>query len=362
MHRSAATLLLSVTVIVLSSPSGALAQVTAKVPAPSSQALIEDEKNTVDVFEAVGPATAFVTQNRTRMVRSGFRIMPLEVPGGTGSGIVWDKKGHIVTNFHVVDGAKSLTVTLYNQKTYPAKVVGGERRKDIAVIKVDAPRSVLRAIRLPPRGHRFRVGQKTLAVGNPFGLDHTLTTGVISALDRELRGYGGVTITGMVQTDASINPGNSGGPLVDSRGQLIGMNTTIISKSGSSAGIGFAVPVATMRRIVPQLIAKGHVENVGIGVSLVPDDVAGRVGIRGVIVRAVLKGGPAAKAGIRGLSESRRGVSLGDVIVGLDGKKIETYDDLYTALDGRAAGERVEVKLSRGDKTLKKHLKLIRLK
>ena len=305
----------------------------------------DDERNTIEIFNHAAPAVVFVTQNQT--VRNWRTAREMEVPAGSGTGFIWDKSGHIVTNYHVIDGGSSLTVTLYNQKTYPARLVGGEPKKDIAVLKIDAPASELHAIQLPETGYELSVGQKTLAIGNPFGLDHTLTTGIISAIGRDQRGYGGVTIPDMIQTDASINPGNSGGPLLDSAGSLIGMNTMIYSQSGASAGIGFAVPVSTIRRIVPQIISTGKVQQIGLGISILSDAVARQNGVNGVIIRAVGEKTPAAKAGLRGLSSNAHGTYMGDIIVGIDDKTVSNYDQLYNALDSHKPGDRVNVKIRR---------------
>jgi S1-C subfamily serine protease len=320
------------------------ARVTPAVPPPSDGAFLEDERNTMDVFDAASRATVFVTQRQ--LVRDFTRGV-VEVPQGSGTGFLWDDRGHVVTNFHVVDGARSLTVTLSDGSEYPATFVGGEPRKDIAVLRIDAPADKLVAIRLPPDGHAPRVGQKAIAIGNPFGLDNTLTVGVISALGRDVEGYGGVTIRDMVQTDASINPGNSGGPLLDSQGRLIGMNTMIFSRSGSSAGIGFAVPASTIKRVVSQIVLFGKPQNVGLGVTLLHDEQARRLGIRGVILREVTPGSPAADAGLVGLRQTPRGIAIGDVIVAIDGKPIVRYDDLYQSLDTRSPGEIVRVRVLR---------------
>jgi S1-C subfamily serine protease len=319
---------------------------TPAVPPPSDAALLEDEQNSVQVFRAAAPAAVFVTQ--TQIVVDHWRRRALEVPSGTGTGFIWDADGHVVTNFHVVANARGLTVTLQDQSTWPATLVGGDPRKDVAVLKIEAPKDKLTAVRRPAPGYVPEVGQKVLAIGNPFGLDHTLTTGVISAMGREVKGYGEVTIRGVIQTDASINPGNSGGPLLDSRGQLIGMNTMIYSPSGSSAGIGFAIPVATVERVVGEVITTGKVEVVGLGVALLDDRYAQQIGVRGVIIQEVLRGSPAEAAGLMGLRTSVRGVSVGDVIVSIDDKPIASYDDYYTALDTRRAGEKVRVGLLRG--------------
>ncbi|HSN98628.1 MAG TPA: trypsin-like peptidase domain-containing protein, partial [Candidatus Nanopelagicales bacterium] len=317
------------------------------VPPPSPGARIEDERNTIAVFREAAPSTVFVTQRR--LVVDRFWGTATEVPAGSGSGFVWDQDGHIVTNFHVIDGARSLIVTLQGDKAFPAKVIGAEPRKDIAVLKIDPQGEPLKPIRVAPQRDPFEVGQKTIAIGNPFGLDHTLTTGVISAVGRQVDGIGGVTIRDMIQTDAAINPGNSGGPLLDSGGQLIGMNTMIFSKSGSSAGIGFAVPSSTIARIVPQIIRSGRAEQVGLGIQLDPAQrLERRLGLRGVIVISVMPGSAAEQAGLKGLTETDRGLSLGDVIVSIDGVPVTDYDALYNALDGKKPGEKAKVEVIRG--------------
>ncbi len=318
----------------------------------------DDERNTVDVFTQSAASTVFVTQKRVVVDYLAGRAV--EVPSGAGSGFVWDNQGHIVTNFHVITKARNIMVTLQNQKALPAKLVGAEPRKDIAVLKIVVPKDKLTPVRLPPNGHALQVGQKVLAIGNPFALDHTLTTGVVSALGREVNGIGRVTIRDMIQTDAAINPGNSGGPLLDSSGRLIGMNTMILSKSGASAGIGFAVPVDTIRRIVPQLIKNGKVEQVGLGVRIDPlRRLERRFGIKGVVVLGVIEGTPAARAGLRGLRQTPEGLGLGDVLIGLDSERIKNYDDLYNALDKRKAGEKVQVRVLRGRRSFLVPMELV---
>ncbi len=218
---------------------------------------------------------------------------------------------------------------------------------DLAVLHIKAPESELPPLELGDSG-QLVVGQKVLAIGNPFGLDQTLTTGIVSALGREIKSVGGITIQDVIQTDAAINPGNSGGPLLDSAGRLIGLNTMIYSTSGSSAGIGFAVPVSAIKRVVPQLIAHGKVTRAGIGVELLPDIYAHSWGVDGVIIRKVQPGGPAQAAQLRGISVDRWGrITLGDVIVGVDGKKIGNFDELFRALDPHSPGDEVRVELSR---------------
>lgn len=346
-------------------PTGALA---APLPPASAEAglmapgaLSEDERNTMAIFRTAAPSTVFVTQKRT--VVDYFAGTSEEVPSGSGSGFVWDEEGHIVTNYHVIQGAQALEVTLQDQQSFEARVIGADPRKDIAVLKIEAPRGLLRPIRLPAPGHQIEVGQKAVAIGNPFGLDHTLTRGTVSALGRKMQGAGGVTIRDMIQTDAAINPGNSGGPLLDSAGQLMGINTMIFSRSGSSAGIGFAVPVNTVTRVVPQIIRTGKAEQVGLGVEIDPAQrLERRAGLQGVIVLGVTPGSPAERAGLQGARQTRRGIALGDVIVGVDDKKVDTYDDLYTHLDGHKPGDKVPLKIRRNDQIISTTIDLIALR
>jgi S1-C subfamily serine protease len=298
----------------------------------------------------------FVTQ--TRIVEDYLAGTLQEVPAGSGSGFVWDDKGTVVTNFHVVEGARSVTVTFHDQQTFEAKIIGIDPRKDIAVLKVDAPAKVLIPIQVA-KAEQLEVGQKAIAIGNPVGLDHTLTTGVISALGRQVQGAGGVSIRDMIQTDAAINPGNSGGPLLDSSGQLIGMNTMIYSKTGGSAGIGFAVPISTISRIVPQIMKTGRAEQVGIGIAVDPlQKLERRLGLEGVIILQVPEASPAAIAGLKGLTRTRRGLALGDVIVGVDSARVVHFDDLYTALDAHKPDETVKLVVQRGEARVNIPIKL----
>ena len=311
---------------------------------PGPNARTEDEDNSIRVFRAAAPSTVFVT--KTNIVFDRF-ARPVEVPLGTGSGFIWDAAGHVVTNYHVVAGARRFSVTMHDHKTFDAELVGMDDRKDIAVLKLEDAPPNLQPIRVE-RGLELSVGQKTLAIGNPFGLDQTLTTGVISALGRSVPGAGGVTIRDMVQTDAAINPGNSGGPLLDSSGRLIGMNTMIYSGSGASAGIGFAVPVAAIARVVPQIIRGGKPDRIGIGIGIDPSQSLERqYRIRGVLVMEVAEGGPADRAGLKGAVRTRRGIAFSDVIVGIDGEPVRNYDDFYNILDRHEPGEKVKVTVNR---------------
>lgn len=330
-----------------------------QLPALGPGARTEDERNTIAIFEMAAPATVFVTQSQ--VVQDFWSRRRQSVATGSGTGFIWDREGHIVTNAHVVADARRgrvrrntrFEVTLYGGKRYPATLVGVAEKKDIAVLKIKANQSELSAITLAPAHGKLSVGQKTVAIGNPFGLDHTLTTGVVSALNREVVGFGGVTIRDMIQTDASINPGNSGGPLLNSSGQLIGINTMIYSKSGSSSGIGFAVPVSTVRRLVPQLITYGEPRHVGLGVVLAEDALARRWGERGVVVVQVAPSGPADRAGLRSLvQDRRRGTVQYDVIESIDGVAVRSYDDLFNALDPHNPGDKIVVGVLRGGQRL----------
>ncbi len=328
------------------SSSGTPAAGTPVVAAPGPQALLEDERNTIDIFHATSNSVVFVTSAQWQ--RGGlFGLSATQVSQGTGSGFIWDDDRHVVTNFHVVRGNNAFSVSFADGTSYEAKLIGVDPHKDLAVLELDASVSLPRPL-AQGSSKSLRVGQKVLAIGNPFGLDHTLTTGVISALGREMQSLAGTTIEDVIQTDASINPGSSGGPLLDSSGRLIGVNTSIISASGQSAGIGFAVPVDTVKRVVPQLIKEGRVRRVGVGVRILPDHQAANLGVEGVVVTEPVPGGAAARAGIRPMEIDRRGrVYNMDVIVGIDDIPVSTFDDLYRALDTKKPGERVTLHLKR---------------
>jgi S1-C subfamily serine protease len=328
---------------------------SAQVDQPIPPGLLEDERNTIDLFRKTAASVVFVTN--TALQRDLFMNVH-EVQQGSGSGFIWDTEGHVVTNFHVVQGGRRFTVTLSDGNTYDATVVGAEANKDLAVLRIQAPSAALVPIE-PGDSDQLVVGQKVLAIGNPFGLDQTLTTGIISALGREITSVMGTTIQDVIQTDAAINPGNSGGPLLDSRGRLIGVNTAIVSASGSSAGIGFAVPVATVMRVVPQLIESGHVKRAGLGITFFADTLTRRWGVKGVVIRDVVAGSAADRAGLRPAHVDRAGrVRFGDVIIGIDDAKIETYDDLYQAMDQHQAGDQVTVRVLRDDRETSIKLRL----
>lgn len=326
---------------------------------PIPPELLPSERNTIDVFRRVGPSVVYVTNNALR--RDYFSMNVTEVPQGTGSGFLWDDQGHVVTNFHVIENGQTFSITLPSGVTREARVVGVEPRKDLAVLRFDTAGLSLAPLPVG-RSDSLIVGQKVLAIGNPFGLDRTLTTGIISALGREFPTRGGFVIEDVIQTDASINPGNSGGPLIDSAGRVIGVNTAIYSPSGTSLGIGFAIPIDTVARIVPQLIRYGQVRRAGLGVTVVPDHLVRGWGVDGVVVREVFPGSSAERAGLRSIGIDRRGnVMSADIVTAIDDQPIKNFAALSNALDNRKPGEEITLTVVRGAETLRIRLTLSEL-
>jgi S1-C subfamily serine protease len=312
--------------------------------------LFSGEKSTIALFRQASPAVVNITAIGVQ--RDLFTLNLYQIPQGTGSGFVWDTRGNIITNFHVIQNADAAQVTLADQSNWKARVVGVAPDKDLAVLRIDAP-----AKRLPPipigTSKDLQVGQSVFAIGNPFGLDQTLTTGVISALNREIESVTRRPIQGVIQSDAAINPGNSGGPLLDSAGRLIGVNTAIYSPSGASAGIGFAIPVDTVNRIVPELIRSGKVTRPGLGVQIADEQIAQRLGVSGVLVVDVAKGSAASRAGIQPTRRDAEGrLRLGDIIVAIDGKKVTTPNDMFLLLEKYQIGDAVTVLMLRDGKTI----------
>ncbi len=311
--------------------------------------LAADEVNTIDIFRANSPSVVYVTSIALR--RGLFSLNAVEIPQGTGSGFVWDKQGRIVTNYHVISDANRVQVTMADNTTWKAVLVGAAPDKDIAVLQIDAPHLLLQPINIG-QSKDLLVGQKVFAIGNPFGLDQTITSGIISALNREIKAVTGRTIGGVIQTDAAINPGNSGGPLLDSAGRLIGVNTAIYSPSGAYAGIGFAVAVDIVNSIVPQIIKNGRVIRPGIGVTLADERVAKRLGIQGVLILNIERGSPAEDAGLRPTIQSRGEIILGDIITAVAGEKVESFEDLQTELERYGVGSEVLFNINRNGETL----------
>src|SRR5438477_11947747 len=325
--------------------SSAAVSPAASVADPS---MATDEQNNIDVYKATAPGVVYIQSTTT--VRDFFGLYA-DAREGAGSGSIIDEQGDILTNYHVIADSEKLTVSFGSGKSYPAKVEGKDPDTDLAVIRLLEPAK--EALTVVPLGDsdKLAVGQKVLAIGNPFGLDRTLTTGVISGLQRPIRAENGRQIEGAIQTDASINPGNSGGPLLDSHGRMIGINSQIESPSGASAGVGFAIPVNIAKRIVPQLVRNGSVQRPSLSITSRDVEALGRQAqlpvSDGVLIWTVRAGGAAANAGLRGLAQTEEGIELGDIIVGVDGEKIANNDDLYRVLDKHQIGDTVNVEVIR---------------
>jgi len=338
-----------------------LAVITAPIqaqPGSYSEFFTEDEKNNIAVFKRASPSVVNITNSR--LVRSFYALNPQEVPQGSGTGFVWNEDGYIVTNFHVIQQADRVMVTLQDGTTYDAALIGADPDKDLAVVRIEAPDRELVPIR-PGDSSQLEVGRKVIAIGNPFGLDTTMTVGVVSALGREINSVSRRTIDDVVQTDAAINPGNSGGPLLNSLGELIGVNTAIYSPSGASSGIGFAIPVNTVKRIVPELINYGRVQTPRLGISLIPQPEYYRRlwDISGVIVMDVLEGSDPDRLGMRGLTRVERGrIRLGDVIVEVEGEPVRNEDDLASIIERYEAGDVVDVVTRRDNRLLEYEVEL----
>lgn len=306
----------------------------------------DDEANTTEVFQRASPAVVFVTSSELR--RQRFTRNVTEIPRGAGSGFIWDAAaGLVVTNYHVVAGADRLTITLADEDAFQAEVVGLAPERDLAVLRMIDPPAGL--VELPVGdSSELSVGRKVMAIGNPFGLDTTLTVGVVSALDREIQSPSNRTIRGVIQTDAAINPGNSGGPLLNSMGQLVGVNTAIYSPSGGSAGIGFAIPVNTVSEVVPQLIAFGKIMRPVLGVELASDRWLRRYRVEGVPIVRTFRGFPADNAGMVGARRGSRGeIILGDVITEIEGERVANNDEFLSAMEKHRVGDIIDIVTTR---------------
>ncbi len=315
--------------------------------------LAEDEKSTIELFENSRDSVVFIT-TRQRVMDAWTRNI-FSVPSGTGSGFIWDDEGHVITNFHVIKGASEATVRVTDGRDYKASLVGASPTHDIAVLRIN-----VRFQRYMPvpigTSNDLKVGQKVFAIGNPFGLDWTLTTGIVSALDRSLPSGDGRNIDNLIQTDAAINPGNSGGPLLDSAGRLIGINTAIYSPSGASAGIGFAVPVDTVNRVVPQIISRGKYIRPAMGITVdskLNKRLAEHLKISGVIILSISPGSAAEEAGLEGATVTPEGnIVANDVIVAIDGKPIDSVDKLFSRIDNYKVGDTIKLTVRRyGDRS-----------
>ncbi len=312
------------------------------------------EQTTIEIFRQASPSVVFITTLAERV--NFWRRDITRMPRGTGSGFVWDKHGHVVTNYHVIKGASEIHIRLNDQRSFRAVLVGVSPTHDIAVLRMPVPVNPPTPL-LIGSSHDLQVGQSMFAIGNPFGLDHTLTTGVVSALNRSIRDDDGSIIRDLIQTDAAINPGNSGGPLLDSAGRLVGVNTAIYSPSGANVGIGFAVPVDEVNRVVPKLIAHGKYQRPSLGISI--DDrisrlITEKLEIDGVLILTVEENSAAAKAGLRGTSRLRDNeLIVGDIIQHIGGHKVQDTESLLDALDQLRIGDRVEVLFLRNNKSMR---------
>ena len=331
--------------------AGATVSLESEVPITAGGLRLQtSERNNIELFRRTSPAVVNIV-NRA-LVRQGgmFRTNLAEATQGTGTGFVWDEQGHVVTNYHVVHESHRLFVTLHDQSQWEATVVGAAPHKDLAVLRIEAPKTSLVPLGLGDSSS-LAVGQNVYAIGNPFGLDQTLTTGIVSGLGREIRSMTNHKITDVIQTDAAINPGNSGGPLLNSAGHLVGVNTAIYSPSGAYAGIGFAVPVDDVKRAVPEMIERGSVRRPGLGFVPVSSSIGRRMGIQGVGIAEVNPGSAAETAGLRSARRMRDGRWSIDVIVAIDDNPIRREEDLFDALDAREIGETVDVVVQRGGQT-----------
>jgi len=313
--------------------------------------LAPDEKTNIDIFKSASPSVVHITTLQN--AASFFSMDVQQIPQGTGTGFLWDKDGDIVTNYHVIQGGDAARVTLSDQSTYKAILVGAFPDRDLAVLRISAPQGNIKPI-LVGTSADLRVGQKVYAIGNPFGLDQTLTTGIVSALGREIESATRRVIRGVIQTDAAINPGNSGGPLLDSAGRLIGVNTMIYSPSGASAGIGFAIPVDEINRVVPKLIQDGRYLRPSLGISAAPPDFNKALGLpEGVAVIGVIAQGPAASIGLQPFTRDITGAIVsGDIITAVNGKSVANYDRLLEALEAYRVGDKVNLQVKRDRRSL----------
>lgn len=322
-------------------------------PVTARGELAAAERTSIGIFQQASPSVVFITTLADRINRWTRDVT--QIPRGTGSGFVWDSHGHVVTNYHVIEKAAAIHVRLEDQRSFRAVLVGASPSHDIAVLRISTRDNP--PLPLPiGASHDLLVGQSVFAIGNPFGLDHTLTTGVISALQRSIKTEDGNSIEGLIQTDAAINPGNSGGPLLDSAGRLVGINTAIFSPSGAYAGIGFAVPVDTVNRVVPQLIAHGRYQRPALGISV--DDristlITRQLDVQGVLILTVQPDSAAEAAGLRSTRMvGDDGLIPGDIILSIGSHKVQDTESLLDALDQYSIGDKVPVHFLRDKQIL----------
>ncbi len=324
--------------------------------------LTKEEKRNIEIFKKNRDSVVFISTHQR--VVDYYSLTRYTVPKGSGSGFIWDKKGHIVTNYHVIDGASIANVKLHNGKSYRASLVGAYPRRDIAVLKINAPKSELKPVKVGSSSN-LKVGQSVYAIGNPFGLDWTMTKGIVSALNRKVPSSDGVLMSGAIQTDAAINPGNSGGVMLDSSGRVIGVNSAIFSPSGGSVGIGFAIPIDLVKRVVDKLIKYGKYIKPSIGIETderINQYLKDTLGIKGVAILGLLRGSDALNKGLIPANFYSDGtIDFGDIIVGVNGKRVESVYDLDDILERQKIGSSVELNIIRGKKRIKVPIKLIGL-
>jgi S1-C subfamily serine protease len=343
-------LLMLLLVVIIALPSlklwfsfGVLGQPRAITP---RGALADFEQTTVNLFNETSPSVVYINTNS--QIINPFRRRIEEVPVGTGSGFVWDQEGHIVTNYHVLENASSAEVVFFDQSSFKADLIGASPSNDLAVLRISAPKNLLRPV-VVGESRDLQVGQSVFAIGNPFGLNQTLTTGVISAKSRTIKSPAGTTIEDAIQIDAAINPGNSGGPLLDSAGRLVGVNTAIYSPSGASAGVGFSIPVDIVNRVVPEIIEKGSYEPPKLGISINEEYnelIKRSIGVEGVAILDIQKGGPADLAGLREIRRAPTGIRV-DMITEIAGRKVSTVRELTDRLQALQRGKRIQITINR---------------
>jgi S1-C subfamily serine protease len=334
-------------------------QSQAQVDFGSQRSLNREEQANVNVFKVASPSVVNISTQRAIAARRGDVTLNIgRMPAGTGSGFIWDSSGHIVTNYHVVEDSDFVRVKLTDGTEWEAEILGTAPEFDVAVLKIEAPSNQLKPLAVG-RSDNLEVGQNVYAIGNPFGLDQTLTTGIVSGLGREIDSRSGNSIRGVVQTDAAINPGNSGGPLLDSQGRLIGVNTAILSRSGASAGVGFAVPVNTVRATVPLLIDGQMVDRGYLGIALAPMQISRQATDEGVLILGIAEDSPASESGIRATRRDDEGEILwGDVVVSLQGERVADSESLLVKLQEYHAGDEVTLGLKRGDEFVRLPIRL----
>ena len=340
------------TVPVQSNETGSVRQAGAR----PVRRITSEERTNIELFRSASPSVVNITTEAVR--RSFFTLDLMKIPKGAGSGFVWDRDGHIVTNYHVIRNVDIANISLADHSTWSARLVGVAPDKDLAVLRIEAPQDRLFPLTIG-HSHDLEVGLNVYAIGNPFGLDQSLTTGIISALGREIESVTRRPIRDVIQTDAAINPGNSGGPLLDSQGMLIGVNTAIYSRSGAHAGIGFAIPVDTVRRVVPQLIEHGRLIRPGLAIELAPDSLVRRLRLKGVLVLNIDAGSSAEDAGLVPTQRSREGeIFLGDIVSAVDDLPVRSSDDLWLTFENYEIGDVVTLSILRDGEPVRARVRL----